>query len=177
MSQISSKAIPVDLCDLLVKLQFLSMIKRGSKINTNTMNFVESDSWLGALKRMVSHENRRTTLTYVYNTIDLAIDAINKYAGSEYFRILINSLATARLGIAELITTYREDPEVISHIKVCLANIDIQLNKHKSLIRGNDEISFELPPIDKNIIDTLITPSAGSLHPLQSSSPKATSEK
>lgn len=139
MSQISSKSIPVDLRDLLVKLEFLSMIKRGYKVNTSTMNFVDSDSWFGSLQRMLQHENRKTTLSYVTSTIDLAIDAIDKYSSSDYIKILINSLATAKLGISELSSTYREDPEIISHIKVCLANIDIQLDKYKHLLRGIDE--------------------------------------
>jgi len=140
-TKFTSNSIPVDLRELLVRLEFLSMNKRGNKINTNNMSFVSADSWFGCVKRAFNHENRKTSLQFIINTVDLTIDYINKYSTSEFLRIIINSLSTARIGICELATTYRNDPEIVSNLKVCLANIDIQLNKHKHLIKGNEEIN------------------------------------
>lgn len=137
-----SKIIPIELRSILVKLEFISMIKRGYKINTNSMNFVDADSWIGSLKRMFNHENRKNTLDFIVRTVSLSIDSIDKYQNSSYLKILINSLNTARIGIAELASTYRDDPEIVSNFKVCLANIDIQLDKYKSLIKGFDTVPF-----------------------------------
>lgn len=144
-----SKTIPIDLRFVLVNLEFISMIKRGYKINTNTMNFVDANSWFGSIRRMLGHENRRNTLDFVVRIVSLTIDMIDKYEKSSYLKIIINTLNSARVGISELASTYREDPEIVSNLKVCLQNIDIQLDKYKNLIKGFDshQISSQLPPM------------------------------
>lgn len=153
-----SKTIPVDLRAVLVKLEFISMIKRGYKINTYSMNFVEADSWLGSIRRMLNHENRRNTLDFIVRTVSLAIDSLDKYEKSSYLKILINSLNTARIGISELASTYRDDPEIISNIKVCLANIDIQLDKFKSFIKGYDTLPIDIKSSGEALPSSPATP-------------------
>ena len=134
------------------------MIKRGYKINTNTMNFVDANSWFGSIRRMLGHENRRNTLDFVVRIVSLTIDMIDKYEKSSYLKIIINTLNSARVGISELASTYREDPEIVSNLKVCLQNIDIQLDKYKNLVKGYDshQISSSLPPLSST--ETCICP-------------------
>lgn len=138
-----SSRIPIDLRELLAKLKFLSMIQSGNKVNTNTMSFVDSDSWYGAVRRALNHENRKVTLDFVNTTIDQTIEYVNKHEKSEFLELIINRLNAARVGISELLVTYREDPKFISNITVSLDNIDIQLSKYKHLIRGNERILMD----------------------------------
>lgn len=148
----STNPIPVELRELLVKLNYLSMIPSSSKLNTNTMSFVKSDSFLGSFLRKYYHEDRNVSLEFIKQTIITTIKLINDYSKTDFLKILINSLSTARLGISELLTTYREDPKMIANIQVCIDEIDIQLNKHKSLIKGNESIYTDNKPsnIQKN---------------------------
>lgn len=144
----TSISIPVDLRELLVKLKFIAMIKRGIKINTHAMSFVNANSWIGALKRGLNHENRKVTLSFIIGTVDLTIDSINKYADSVFLRNIINCLNKAKIGIDEIITTYRNDPEIIAKLDVCRDNIDIQLHKYRHLIDGRDDIYDHDPELD-----------------------------
>lgn len=148
-----SKSFPLELRKVLVDLEFISMIKRGYKVNINLMNFVDSASWIGSIKRTFYHENRKTTLEYIIKTVSQAIDFINKYSKSPYLKILVNSLNTARIGISELAGTYRDDPDFISNIKVCLTNIDIHLDKHKHLLftSCNSLLNDSNEPIKKTL--------------------------
>lgn len=128
-------SIPREIHDILVKLNFLSMIERGVKINTSTkLGFVNSDSWMGAFMRAINHENRRVTINFLENVIDTSITSIKNYANTEFLKVIIEYLYKARAGIVNLSATYQGDPEFSSHMKVCLDNIDIQLNKHQHLI-------------------------------------------
>lgn len=136
----TSIPIPVDLQDLLFKLEFLSKIQPGHKINTNIMGFVNADSWYGSLSRYLNHENREITINFINNIINLTIDSINKYCDSIFLAQIINRLNSARIGISKLDTTYRDDPKFSSKLAVCLTNIDMQLEKYKNLVRGCEEL-------------------------------------
>ena len=136
----TSNSIPIELRELLVKLNYLSMIPNSSKLNTNTMSFIKSDSVMGSLIRSYYHEDRNVSLEFVKQTISQTIKLINDYGKSDFLKIIINSLNTAKVGIIELLTTYRDDPKMIANIQVCLDEIDIQLTKYKYLIKGNEEI-------------------------------------
>lgn len=138
-------SIPIDLQDLLVKLNFISMIQAGQKLNANTMSFSNNNTYLqmliASIRRTINVEDRNTTLNYLNDTINLTIDAINKYSDSEFLRNIINSLNAARIGISRLEATYQNDPGVISKLRVYLANIDVQLNKYRHLIQGCEELN------------------------------------
>jgi len=130
-----SSSIPKEIRDILIRLNFLSKIKTGKKINTyGKLSVVDSDSWIGAFMRAISHENRQVTLNFIISIIDLTTTAIKNFSNTEFLRILINYLYNARSGIANLSSTYQGDLEFSSSIEVCLASIDMQLNKHKHLI-------------------------------------------
>lgn len=148
-------SIPREIHDILVKLNFLSMIERGVKINTSTkLGFVNSDSWIGAFMRALNHENRRVTINFLENVIDTSITAIKNYSHTEFLKVIIEYLYKARAGIVNLECTYQGDPDFSSHIKVCLDNIDIQLNKHQNLIeclKGNR------PPADGSDDESSLT--------------------
>ena len=170
-SNMHNMSIPADLQEILVKLKFLAMIQRGTKVNVNSMNFVRADSLLGALFRAYNHENRRTTYQFVKEIVDLSIDAIGKYNHPILLDRLIKGLNSARLGVRELASTYHDDPEMVSRMGVILDKIDLQLKKHEHIL-APIESTTESPTEPKDelvddVIATRPTASVGATDPIE----------
>lgn len=106
------------------------MIERGQKPCFSDMTFVQSNSWLGAWKRLFSGENKKNLLFEVEQIIDRTILAIEEYSNKEYVKLLLENLAKAKIGIENLILTYTDHPETISNLRVYIINIDLTLKKH-----------------------------------------------
>ncbi len=141
--RMSSNAIPEPLRDLLGKLVFLSMIEKNKKPCMHDMTFVRDSSWLGALKRSLRGEGRKSMILHIHQIIDLAIASIDEYRDTEFLPLILNRLAEAKVGITNLITTYRRYPDTIAKISVCLDNINIQLEKNKHLLKGHTPMTFK----------------------------------
>jgi len=124
------ESIPPALRNLLTKLEYISMIERGQKPCFSDMTFVQSNSWIGAWKRLISGENKKNLLFEIEQIIDRTILAIEEYASKEYVKLLLENLAKAKIGIENLILTYTEHPETISNLRVHIINIDLTLKKH-----------------------------------------------
>lgn len=133
----STNSIPLTLNDLLVKLKIISMIERGQKINMATMTFIDSSSWLGALKRGIYGEGRKSLMIHLNQIVQQAIGTINEYQNTEFCPIIINHLSGAKIGIRNLEITYQSDPSVVAQLDVCISNIDLQLEKNKHLLEGH----------------------------------------
>lgn len=132
-----TNCIPSTLNDLLVKLKIFSMLERGKKINISSMTFVDSSSWIGAITRGVAGEGRRSLMIHLSQLVQQAIAAIGEYQGSEFCGLVVNHLAQAKIGIQNLITTYQEDPNIVAQLEICIANINLQLDKNKELLEGH----------------------------------------
>lgn len=130
----STNSIPHPLRDLLSKLAYFAMIERGQKPCMNDMTFVDCGSWYGAYKRTMTGEGRKNMLIQINGIIDQAISAIEEYRGTEFFSLLINGLSRAKTGISNLTSTYSNRPDTVAQIQICLANIDLQLNKNKEYL-------------------------------------------
>lgn len=143
-----TNSIPTTLNDLLVKLKFMSMIERGKKINMGTMTFSESTSWIAAFYRGLSGEGRKGLMIHINQIIQQAISAINEYQDTEFCTLVVNHLAEAKIGIQNLTTTYQRDHVVVAQIDVCVSNIDLQLEKNRSLLLGHQhKVSSVTPTI------------------------------
>src|SRR5947209_20579174 len=97
-----TNSIPATLNDLLVKLKILSMIERGHKINMGSMTFVDANSWWGSFQRSLNGEGRKSLMIHLNQIIQQAITAINEYQNTEFCKIVVNSLAHAKIGIQNL---------------------------------------------------------------------------
>ena len=144
----TSKSIPFDLDDLLTELEFLSQIIQDKKPCMNDMTLVDSTSWFGAFKRYISGETRDKVINGVKKIVDKAIESIQTHKDNEFLSLIINKLSQARQGIETLALTYKNDPKMISRINVILANIDLQLNRNRNFITGNNPV-FDIKPISK----------------------------
>lgn len=148
-----TNSIPIPLNDLLVKLKILSMIERGKKINMGTMTFTDSNSFLGSINRSLTGEGRKGLMIHLNQIIHQTICAINEYHETEFNKIVINHLSKAKVGIQNLITTYQEDPSIVAQIEICIANIDLQLEKNRHLLDGHQkQIICQQPNIIKQPI-------------------------
>jgi hypothetical protein len=124
-----SESIPPSLRNLLTKLEYISMIERGQKPCFSDMTFVNSNSWMGAWKRLFSGENRKNLLFEIEQIIDRTILAIEEYTNKDYIKLLIENLAKAKSGIENLILTYTEHPDTVSNLRVHIINIDPTFKK------------------------------------------------
>ena len=134
----SSESIPVGLRSLLAKHYFLGQISSGQKASLSSMSLVDASSWIGALyRRFWYKESRKTLMSDIENIISQTIEAIATHKNQPSFlRLIINALASTRVGLESMITTYRDDPDMISKLQVQLTNIDLQLEEHRDLIKG-----------------------------------------
>ena len=145
MSANVTNSIPATLNDLLVKLKILSMIERGKKINMGSMTFVDSSSWWGSFSRSLSGEGRKGLMVHLNQIVQQAITAIGEYKDTEFCGLIVNNLAQAKIGIQNLSTTYQDDPSVVAQINICVSNIDLQLEKNRSLLDGHQNSGRRSP--------------------------------
>lgn len=142
---IKMDSIPSTLQDLLSQLEYLSMIKRGSKPCFSDMTFVSSDSWFGAWKRHIQGESRRNLLFEIGQTLDKAIFAIEEYSNTHYVPIIIDSLSKTKNGIENLILTYSSHPDTVSKLRIMVMRIDIVVqtyntNQNTVQNKSNDDL-------------------------------------
>lgn len=155
----SSESIPVGLRSLLAKHYFLAQITRGYKPCMSSMTLIDSSSWLGAVYRGWKGETRKTAISDIENIISQTIDEIHTHRNKPAFlRLIINALASTRVGLESMLTTYRDDPSMIGDVKVQLANIDLRLEEHRDLIKGYTN-EKKYTNNEKKIIDEMVNSS------------------
>lgn len=103
------------------------------------MDFVDASSWWGSIKRTIYGEGRKSVILHIEKVIDDSIKMIEQYQDTIYAKIIINNLVRAKIGVANLAATYKDDPSIVAKISVCITNIEIQLNNNKHYL---DEVSL-----------------------------------
>ncbi len=111
------------------------MIEFGHKPCIHDKSFVDKDSWCGAFKRAINGECRQNMTTEIDTVIERAIDAITEYRDSEFLPLILDSLSRAKDKIEYLLETYQNRPDTVSKLKVCVKNIDLQLDKNRQYLR------------------------------------------
>lgn len=154
----STDSIPVGLQNLLSKHYFLSTITRGYKPCMSSMTLVDGSSWWGALYRSYHGESRKSVMTDIEKIISETIDAIKMHSGRKTFlSLIINALAGTRVAIESMTTTYKDDPDMISRIRVQLQNIDLQLDRYRHMIKGY--VGDDIKDYQEKIIDAVVNSS------------------
>jgi hypothetical protein len=130
-------SIPTGLQILLKDLDYLAQIPRGMKPCVNTRDFVDDSTWSGWFYRtFIVKEGRKDVLSEVEKIIERAVDSIKNHKESDYIKVIIKYFYKARTGVANLLTTYKGSPDIISRINVQLTNMDIQIERYKKHIDG-----------------------------------------
>ncbi|QIN54414.1 hypothetical protein [Cedratvirus kamchatka] len=113
---------PEDLKLLIEKLTFISKIPKGQKVNLRSMNFSESSSLMTSMKRTLYCENRTEMVEFIDSCIKESNSMLLSFSD---YTLLISYLAKSIDGINNLMTTYRDDPYVVSKLEVCIKHIDL----------------------------------------------------
>jgi len=127
-------SIPTGLQVLLKDLDFLAQIPRGFKPCIRSRDFVDSKTWGGAIYRFFKGENRSDLISETEKIVERSVDAIKSHKETDYIKIIITYFYRARSGVANLLSTYKDDPEMISRINVQLTNMDIQIKRYQKYI-------------------------------------------
>lgn len=130
-------SIPVELRELLKKGKFIAMIPQGKKPNMNNFTFVDADSMVGAMRRMLHGENRRGMVLEINSIVDQFISAIRNYEDTDFLPMIIETLGQMKsVGISNLTKTYADSPDTLAELQVCLTNIELQLHKYRQYLPG-----------------------------------------
>ncbi len=117
----------------MVKLEFLSQVTEGCKINTKNMSLAPS-SWISSIKRTIAREDRNLTVHYINEVIRETAQIIERYSQNrDYVLIILDAFTRAKAGIENLVITYQTSPDIIANIRVMLAGIDLQLKAARNL--------------------------------------------
>lgn len=139
-------SFPGDLQEILVKLEFLSQVTEGCKINTKDMSLSPVSSWMSSIKRTITREDRSLTVHYINETIRNTTQIIERYKDhEEYIGVLISAFERAKTGIEHLNETYQTSSNIVANIRVALANIDLQLRSLRE--RSDAGVGFRNRPL------------------------------
>lgn len=126
--------IPNTLSDLLVKLGYIAEIPSQNKACFNDLSYIDAKGWYQTYKRFKKGESRKNMLAKINQTIDQAIEEIDRYAGTQFLPLLVTKLANTEIGINNLIDTYFDDPGVTLSLGVCKTKIETKLRPFRKLV-------------------------------------------
>ncbi len=133
----SISSIPSGLQILLKDLDYLGQIPRGLKPCVNSRDFIDDSTWSGWFYRhFIIKESREGVLAEVEKIVDRSVEAIKNHKDTEYIKLIIEYFYKARTGVANLLTTYKGSPDIVSRINVQLTNMDLQIKKYQKYIDG-----------------------------------------
>ena len=139
----SNRALPIEVTNILEKLEFISRIPSGYKANIPDKTLQHKDSWWGALTRGRKNVDRKSTLRDIQTTIDETVQVLSHFSRHEdYIKLIINALRRIRHPIQEMAeSTYGNDVCVVSDISVKIKTIDIYLSRYKKYLDPVQNIS------------------------------------
>ena len=106
---------------ILTSLKIISMIKEGQKVcvrNGLLSLEIKSSGIRVAFRRWVNNDNRNTTISYVKNVINNALDIINIHTDHKTILKIKKSLIECITGLSRLAVTYDSDAGVTATISV-----------------------------------------------------------
>lgn len=124
--------------DVVTRLKFISKIQAGEKINTKHYLAIVNDDWLTAvLRKFYNFESRSQSISFINDTITAAFTMIDKIKtmGNDSHQIdstnilhnLFRDLFHAKIGITNLIKTYKTDKIIVCQLETVIENIDLFL--------------------------------------------------
>jgi hypothetical protein len=143
----NSTTIPLHLLNLFETMDFLSSAKKDSKPCFNTRQYVDRNSYIGALIRWFNGEKQSTHGNIIIrNCCESASQAYTSYIGTEYEKIILNKIIELRKGLVEIQNTYSKDTreiDTVNHINNSIMILDLKIPftekiKH-GIIAGDNE--------------------------------------
>jgi hypothetical protein len=153
----------MDTFEIQSRLKFISKVQIGDKINVKFM-IIQKDCFSTKLSRTLYYENRITTLNFIRDNINRALEIITKSCcqrDKELTTNLVIDLKQSKIGIENLRQTYIDDVKFCCDLNTILQNIDIKITdceKIVGIVYNSPEIE-----IDKSVSHNPHTPKSGTL--------------
>lgn len=125
---------------VLTSLRVISMIKEGQKVcvRNGTLTLEnQSTGVLAAVKRWLNNDNRYTTIAYIKNVINNAIDISKIHKCDNTLYKLNTSLQKSLVGLSSLEVTYEGDASILATIQVMQERIQTEISNLTSRIGGS----------------------------------------
>lgn len=122
---------------ILTSLRVISMIKEGQKVcvRNGTLTLEnQSTGVLTAVKRWLNNDNRYTTIAYIKNVINNAIDISKIHKCENTLYKLNTSLQKSLIGLSSLEVTYEGDASIMATIQVMQDRIQTEISNLTSII-------------------------------------------
>jgi len=120
--------------DIISKLKFISTLKPGEKIDVASLS-IQPDTLASRLYRTIlaRGESRMGTLEFIRQTLGEAFDIISTYSNKDDIfnnkinQMLTTALTSAKIGIAGLTETYKDDRMFISRIETLVGTLNAKI--------------------------------------------------
>ena len=134
---------------ILTSLKIITMIKEGQKVcvrNGLLSLEVRSSGVKVALRRWIHNDNRNTTLSYIKNVVNNALDIINIHSDENTKIKIKGTLSECITGLSSLGVTYAEDAGITATIAVMQDRIRTNIgvggeSRHNSERKNNKNIN------------------------------------
>lgn len=106
---------------ILTSLKIISMIKEGQKVcvRNGLLSLEPKSSGIRvAFRRWINNDNRSTTISYIKNVINNALDILKIHNETRTINKIKNSLSDCITGLSSLAVTYDTDASVTATITV-----------------------------------------------------------
>lgn len=133
--------------EIISRLKFIGMIKKGEKINTKQM-YVQQEGIATTISRTFwAQDNRINTINFIHETIKFSFELLNNYSRSEngpeqeLAKHLVNDLRQVNHGLENLKHTYILDTKFCCDIDTLIEDIKAKLvNYNEKYIIEEDYI-------------------------------------
>lgn len=119
----SDMSMPIEVQDVLRRLEFFALQERNSKPCIKMRTFVDADSWSGMVYRLIHGESCSVTIQELKSMLKEYGACITYYP--VYRKLLEDGLERASKGISYLFETYQHKPGVTAELRVIMSMIHI----------------------------------------------------
>jgi len=132
---------------ILTSLKIISMIKEGQKVcvRNGLLSLEPTSTGIPvAIRRWINNDSRQSTLAYIKNVVNNALDVCNILTDHETIEKLSKSLNDSSTGLGSLAVTYEKDVPIVATIQVMQDRIKTNLenlsyNTSRQMVIENDE--------------------------------------
>ena len=138
--------------EVITRLKYIGMIKKGEKINTKTLD-IQPDTLYTSVLRMFNQESRSTTLDFLTSVINRSFELIQLYTTGNNLsdlclcKNLIRDIVCSTKGLLNIQETYKHDRLFYCHLDTLIQSIDVKLKhlkeKRSDLFDLNEEKNEE----------------------------------
>lgn len=133
---------------ILTSLKIISMIKEGQKVcvRNGLLSLEPKSTGIHvALRRWINNDSRQSTLAYIKNVVNNALNVCNILTDSDTIEKLVQALTESSNGLCNLIVTYESDIPIVATIQVMqdriktnLENLTYITTRQPQMVEKND---------------------------------------